>query len=152
MPQTGKKKGTPVEQTQQGAGLKMAAHLLLLDHTPTPPQSKRTDANRCSPSLPPSRFVCSVFITTDSLSDSQANVRNVLTLTPPPPPIVTPSPAANPYSVAGKDGQGATGFDGAPRERGSRSFRFNPKGKYVALGRRRRFILFPFLLLGRRTK
>src|SRR6266576_1338651 len=26
-----------------------------------------------------------------------------------------------------------TGFEGAPRERSGRSFRFNPKGKYVAL-------------------
>ena len=78
------------------------------------------------------------FITIDRLSYSQANVRNVPTPTPPPPPIATPSPAANPYSVAGKDGQGATGFDGAPRERGSRSFRFNPKGKYVALANQQR--------------
>lgn len=41
MPQFGKKKGTPVEQTQQGAGLKMAAHPLLLDQTPAVPQSKK---------------------------------------------------------------------------------------------------------------
>jgi len=37
-----KKKGSaPVEQAQQGAGLKMAAHPLLLDTTPTLPQSKK---------------------------------------------------------------------------------------------------------------
>jgi U4/U6 small nuclear ribonucleoprotein PRP3 len=40
MPQTGRK-NKPVEQTQQGAGLKMAAHPLLLDTTPALPQSKK---------------------------------------------------------------------------------------------------------------
>lgn len=138
MPQSGKKKGTPVEQTQQGAGLKMAAHPLLLDHTPTAPQSKKDRYKPMQPKFASIKVVCSVFYHYDQLSDSQANVRNVPTPTPPPPPIATPSPAANPYSVAGKDGQGATGFDGAPRERVSRSFRFNPKGKYVALANQQR--------------
>jgi U4/U6 small nuclear ribonucleoprotein PRP3 len=139
MPQTGKKKGTPVEQTQQGAGLKMAAHPLLLDHTPTAPQSKKDRYKPMQPKFA-SIKVCLfiLLITANQLSYSQANVRNVPTPTPPPPPIATPSPAANPYSVAGKDGQGATGFDGAPRERSSRSFRFNPKGKYVALANQQR--------------
>jgi U4/U6 small nuclear ribonucleoprotein PRP3 len=40
MPQTGKK-NRPAEPSQQGAGLKMAAHPLLLDNTPTVPQSKK---------------------------------------------------------------------------------------------------------------
>jgi U4/U6 small nuclear ribonucleoprotein PRP3 len=42
MPQSGKNKARPVvEATQQGAGLKMAAHPLLLDTTPAAPQSKK---------------------------------------------------------------------------------------------------------------
>lgn len=41
-PQMGKnKKVVPVEPAQQGAGLKMAAHPLLLDNTPAAPQSKK---------------------------------------------------------------------------------------------------------------
>lgn len=40
MPQTGKKNKQP-EPAQQGAGLKMAAHPLLLDTTPVAPQSKK---------------------------------------------------------------------------------------------------------------
>ena len=40
MPQTGKKYKQP-EPAQQGAGLKMAAHPLLLDTTPAAPQSKK---------------------------------------------------------------------------------------------------------------
>lgn len=35
------KKAVPVEPAQQGAGLKMAAHPLLLDNTPAAPQSKK---------------------------------------------------------------------------------------------------------------
>lgn len=31
-----------------------------------------------------------------------------------------------------------TGFEGAPRERVGRNFRFNPKGKYAALGNQMR--------------
>lgn len=31
-----------------------------------------------------------------------------------------------------------SGFEGAPRERTGRSFRFNPKGKYVQLGNQMR--------------
>ena len=42
MPPVGKKnKVAPPEPAQQGAGLKMAAHPLLLDNTPTAPQSKK---------------------------------------------------------------------------------------------------------------
>lgn len=40
MPQTGRKNKQP-EPAQQGAGLKMAAHPLLLDSTPVAPQSKK---------------------------------------------------------------------------------------------------------------
>lgn len=37
---------------------------------------------------------------------------------------------ANPYA-AGSSAVPDSGFEGAPRERVGRSFRFNPKGKYV---------------------
>jgi U4/U6 small nuclear ribonucleoprotein PRP3 len=42
----------------------------------------------------------------------------------------------NPYAsnASSKD----TGFEGAPRERAGRQIRFNPKGKYVALGNQMR--------------
>lgn len=52
-------------------------------------------------------------------------------------PISTPTPVSNPYSAAGKEATG-TGFEGAPKERSGRSFRFNPKGKYVALANQMR--------------
>ncbi|KAF8799743.1 small nuclear ribonucleoprotein hPrp3 [Phlegmacium glaucopus] len=117
MPQTGKKKGTPVEQTQQGAGLKMAAHPLLLDSTPSVPQSKK---DRYKPMQP-------------KFASIKANTRNLPTPVPTPVPVVTPSPSINPYSAASKESLGG-GFEGAPRERAGRKFHFNPKGKYVALG------------------
>lgn len=117
MPQTGKKKGTPVEQTQQGAGLKMAAHPLLLDSTPTAPQSKK---DRYKPMQP-------------KFASIKANTRNLPTPVPTPTPIVTPTPSINPYSSASKESLGG-GFEGAPRERAGRKFHFNPKGKYMALG------------------
>ena len=41
---------------------------------------------------------------------------------------------SNPYAAAAKD----AGFDGAPKERTGRMFRFNPRGKYVALGNQMR--------------
>lgn len=41
MPQTGKNKNRPAEPSQQGAGLKMAAHPLLLDTAAPTPQSKK---------------------------------------------------------------------------------------------------------------
>lgn len=117
LPQNGKKKGTPTEQTQQGAGLKMAAHPLLLDPTPTAPQSKK---DRYKPMQP-------------KFASIKANTRNLPTPVPTPAPVPSPSPSINPYSVASKESLGS-GFEGAPRERAGRKFHFNPKGKYVALG------------------
>ena len=65
---------------------------------------------------------------------AKANARNAPTPPPPPPPAATPD-TSNPYAAgAVKD----TGFEGAPKERTGRSFRFNPKGKYVALGNQMR--------------
>lgn len=120
----------------------MAAHPLLLE--PTAQATGQSKKDRYKPMQP-------------KFASIKANVRNV----PTPPPVIptptvpsivnTPSPAlANPYTAgsvaataaaaaggSGKDDQG-TGFDGAPRERHGRSFRFNPKGKYVALANQMR--------------
>ncbi|KAK7046719.1 U4 u6 small nuclear ribonucleoprotein [Favolaschia claudopus] len=120
MPQSGKNKARPVaEATQQGAGLKMAAHPLLLDTTPAAPQSKK---DRYKPMQP-------------KFASIKANTRNIPT---PPPAAPTPVPvveSANPYASTSKD----TGlFEGAPKDRVSRNFRFNPKGKYVSLGNQMR--------------
>lgn len=116
-----KKKGgsTPVvEQAQQGTGLKMAAHPLLLDQTPALPQSKK---DRYKPMQP-------------KFASIKANVRNQPSPSPAPVPIATPTPVANPYSSAGNNAiKEGTGFEGAPRERAGKKFHFNPKGKYVAI-------------------
>ncbi|KAG7443642.1 PRP3-domain-containing protein [Guyanagaster necrorhizus] len=109
IPQTGKNKNRPVEPAQQGAGLKMAAHPLLLDQTPVAPQSKK---DRYKPMQP-------------KFASIKANTRNV----PTPPPVPTPVPimeSANPYAPKET-------IEGAPRDRMGRNFRFNPKGKYIAL-------------------
>ncbi|KAF7350512.1 U4 u6 small nuclear ribonucleoprotein [Mycena venus] len=107
-------------ETQQGAGLKMAAHPLLLDTTPAAPQSKK---DRYKPMQP-------------KFASIKANTRNI----PTPPPAPTPVPvveSANPYTSASTSKD--TGlFEGAPKDRTSRNFRFNPKGKYVALGNQMR--------------
>ncbi|KAG6853010.1 hypothetical protein C0991_007493 [Blastosporella zonata] len=102
-----------LEQTQQGAGLKMAAHPLLLDTTPAAPQSKK---DRYKPMQP-------------KFASIKANTRNAPTPPPPPPPVPTPE-SLNPYAVAAAKDMA----EGAPKERTGRTFRFNPKGKYVALG------------------
>ncbi|KAJ6571822.1 PRP3-domain-containing protein [Mycena capillaripes] len=118
MPQSGKNKARPIEATQQGAGLKMAAHPLLLDSTPAAPQSKK---DRYKPMQP-------------KFASIKANTRNIPTPPPAPVPVVVES---NPYasSSTSKD----TGlFEGAPKDRSNRNFRFNPKGKYVQLGNQMR--------------
>ncbi|KAI5834292.1 PRP3-domain-containing protein [Schizophyllum commune Tattone D] len=107
---------------QQGAGLKMAAHPLLLDQTPTAPQSKK---DRYKPMQP-------------KFASIKANARNIATPTPPP-ASVTPTPVAvaNPYAAAAASASSAiskSDFTGAPRERTGRQLRFNPKGKFVAQG------------------
>ncbi|KAF9236052.1 pre-mRNA processing factor 3-domain-containing protein [Melanogaster broomeanus] len=120
MPQTGKKNKQP-EPAQQGAGLKMAAHPLLLDTTPAAPQSKK---DRYKPMQP-------------KFASIKANIRNVPTPPPAPTPVPTVEVKSNPYASGpsvGKD----SGFEGAPKERSGRSFRFNPKGKYVQLGNQMR--------------
>ncbi|PPQ93764.1 hypothetical protein CVT25_008144 [Psilocybe cyanescens] len=120
------KTNTPQEQTQQGAGLKMAAHPLLLDTTPTVPQSKK---DRYKPMQP-------------KFASIKANTRNQPSPTPASvAPSIVPSPAAaNPYSAGAASGSNkdAGAFEGAPRERAGRKFHFNPKGKYVALGNQMR--------------
>ncbi|KAJ7627659.1 pre-mRNA processing factor 3-domain-containing protein [Mycena polygramma] len=118
MPQSGKNKARPVEATQQGAGLKMAAHPLLLDTTPAAPQSKK---DRYKPMQP-------------KFASIKANTRNIPTPPPAPPPVVVES---NPYASASTSKD--TGlFEGAPKDRSNRNFRFNPKGKYVQLGNQMR--------------
>ncbi|KAJ8469204.1 hypothetical protein ONZ45_g16968 [Pleurotus djamor] len=112
------KKAKPTEPAQQGAGLKMAAHPLLLDTTPVAPQSKK---DRYKPMQP-------------KFASIKANERNQPT-PPPPPPSIPIVDTSNPYTSAPvKD----TGFDGAPKERMGRSFRFNSKGKYVQLANQMR--------------
>ncbi|KAJ7190948.1 pre-mRNA processing factor 3-domain-containing protein [Mycena pura] len=117
--QTSKSKARPTEGSPQGAGLKMAAHPLLLDTTPAAPQSKK---DRYKPMQP-------------KFASIKANVRNAPT--PPPAPVPVVVETANPYasSSTSKD---TTLFEGAPRERTNRNFRFNPKGKYVALANQMR--------------
>lgn len=111
-----------VEQTQQGAGLKMAAHPLLLDQTAIFSQTKK---ERYKPMQP-------------KFASIKANVRNQPSPSPAPVPVATPSPAANPYSVASSSSKETMGFEGAPRERAGRKFHFNPKGKYVAMANQMR--------------
>ena len=126
--QSSKKKGsgagTPVvEQTQQGAGLKMTAHPLLLDQTPVFAQTKK---ERYKPMQP-------------KFASIKANTRNQPTPTPTPSvPVPTPSPAvgANPYTASSANA--GPSFEGAPRERTGRKFHFVQKGKYVALGNQMR--------------
>lgn len=120
VPQMGKK-NKPVEPAQQGAGLKMTAHPLLLDTAPAAPQSKK---DRYKPMQP-------------KFASIKANIRNA----PTPPPAPTPVPIvevkANPYassSTAAKD----SGFEGVPKERHGRAFRFNPQGKYQQLAEQMR--------------
>ena len=104
------------EPVQQGAGLKMAAHPLLLDNTPALPQSKK---DRYKPMQP-------------KFASIAANARNAPT--PPPAPVqaVTMETNANPYASAAS-APTDSGFEGAPKERVGRQFRFNPKGKYVQI-------------------
>ena len=63
----------------------------------------------------------------------KANVRNTPTATPP--PAVAPSPVpevkANPYAT--QDAASGSFEGAAPKERTSRTFRFNQKGKYVQI-------------------
>ncbi|KAF8434613.1 PRP3-domain-containing protein [Boletus edulis BED1] len=120
MPQTGKKNKQP-EPAQQGAGLKMAAHPLLLDTTPVAPQSKKDKYKPMQPKF----------------ASIKANIRNIPTPPPAPTPVATAEVKANPYS-SGPSAVKDSGFEGAPKERTGRSFRFNPKGKYVQLGNQMR--------------
>jgi U4/U6 small nuclear ribonucleoprotein PRP3 len=122
MPQAGKSKSRPAEPSQQGAGLKMAAHPLLLDATPAQPQSKKDKYKPMQPKF----------------ASIKANIR-----TAPTPPPVVPSPSIentlNPYASASSSKDNAGSFEGAaPRERNNRQFRFNPLGKYVSMGNKMR--------------
>ncbi|KAF8508263.1 pre-mRNA processing factor 3-domain-containing protein [Hysterangium stoloniferum] len=114
----GGKKKAGVEPAPQGVGLKMAAHPLLLDTTAPAPQSKK---DRYKPMQP-------------KFASIKANVRNAPT-PPPAAPIIPIEAKANPYSnAAASSSTKESGFDGTPKEKIGRSFRFNQKGKYIALG------------------
>ncbi|KAH9174828.1 pre-mRNA processing factor 3-domain-containing protein [Lactarius sanguifluus] len=114
-------KSRSVEPAPQGAGLKMAAHPLLLDTSIPAPQSKK---DRYKPMQP-------------KFASIRANARNV----PTPPPAPSPAPTVakeNPYAAAAASASAETGFEGTPRERVGRSLRFNPKGKYVSIANQMR--------------
>lgn len=68
----------------------------------------------------------------------KANTRNA----PTPPPVSTTVPpstdTANPYTSGSATSSNDKGFEGAPRERAGRSFRFNQKGKYVQIANQMR--------------
>lgn len=67
-----------------------------------------------------------------SYRDLQANARNIPTPPPAPVPVVSIETKSNPYASGAATPD--SGFEGAPKERAGRNFRFNPKGKYVQLG------------------
>jgi U4/U6 small nuclear ribonucleoprotein PRP3 len=97
----------------------MAAHPLLLDTTAPAPQSKK---DRYKPMQP-------------KFASIKANVRNAPAQPPVAVPIIPIEAKANPYSsAAAANSTKESGFDGAPKEKIGRSFRFNQKGKYIALG------------------
>lgn len=134
MPQTGKNKNRPPEPAQQGSGLKMTAHPLLLDQTPAAPQSKKDRYKPMQPKFASIKVLVIIAFYPCLDISLQANARNIPTPTPPPAPMPAVE-SANPYaSGSSKD----TGFEGAPKERSGRNFRFNPKGKYVAMGNQMR--------------
>ena len=68
----------------------------------------------------------------------KANTRNAPT--PPPVPTIVPvsTDTINPYASGSAAAANDKGFEGAPRERSGRSFRFNQKGKYVQIGNQMR--------------
>ena len=114
-------KSRSAEPAPQGAGLKMAAHPLLLDTSTPAPQSKK---DRYKPMQP-------------KFASIRANARNVPTPPPAPPPPPTVA-KENPYAAAAASASAETGFEGTPRERVGRSLRFNPKGKYVSIANQMR--------------
>ena len=68
----------------------------------------------------------------------KANTRNAPT--PPPLPTIASvtTDTSNPYASGSTAAANDKGFEGAPRERSGRSFRFNQKGKYVQIGNQMR--------------
>lgn len=68
----------------------------------------------------------------------KANTRNA----PTPPPVPTNTSVsvdtANPYASGSAAAANDKGFEGVPKERSGRAFRFNQKGKYVQIGNQMR--------------
>ncbi|KDQ10298.1 hypothetical protein BOTBODRAFT_164051 [Botryobasidium botryosum FD-172 SS1] len=119
----GGKKKTQVEAVQQGSGLKMAAHPLLLDTAPTAVVASKKD--KYKPMQP-------------KFASIKANARNN-TPTPTPMPIVPVKEIKiNPYTSGAASVAETSGFEGAPKERAGRGFKFNQKGKYVNLANQMR--------------
>ncbi|KAH6891907.1 small nuclear ribonucleoprotein hPrp3 [Coprinopsis sp. MPI-PUGE-AT-0042] len=110
----------PQDAPPTGAGLNMAAHPLLLSaSTPVLNQSKK---DRYKPMVP-------------KFASIKANVRNAPTPTPSTPaPVIHTPPVLNPYSAEDRRSTPPP----PPSQRIGRSFRFNPKGKYVAMGNQMR--------------
>ena len=79
-----------------------------------------------------------LFVPRNSNHYPKANTRNA----PTPPPVPTIAPAStdtvNPYASGSTAAANDKGFEGAPKERSGRSFRFNQKGKYVQIGNQMR--------------
>ncbi|KAG8963342.1 hypothetical protein FRC05_004779 [Tulasnella sp. 425] len=121
---TSKKSGsnTPQPIAPQSSGLKVAAHPLLLDTAPTAAVTSKKDRHK--PMQP-------------KFASIKANVRAAAPTPPPPAPVVKKetAPGANPYTAAAAP---TVDTATAPKERERRQFRFNQKGKYVALGQQLR--------------
>ena len=102
---------------------------------------RRIGTSLCNPNSRLSRYVSirspRGFHSLMSLGFLQANARNAPTPPPAPTPIIPVETKANPYA-SGSVTAVESGFEGAPKERHGRNFRFNPKGKYVQLGNQMR--------------
>ncbi|KAG9019020.1 hypothetical protein FRB90_007192 [Tulasnella sp. 427] len=121
---TAKKSGssTPQPIAPQSSGLKVAAHPLLLDTAPTAAVTNKKDRHK--PMQP-------------KFASIKANVRAAAPTPPPAAPVVKKetAPGANPYTSAPVP---TVDTSAAPKDRERRQFRFNQKGKYVALGQQMR--------------
>lgn len=116
----------------------MAAHPLLLDNTPAVPQSKKDRYKPMQPKFASIKVrgfysLLRIQFPLTHPNGLQANARNAPTPPPAPTPTIPTESKANPYASS-SSAAAESGFEGAPRERVGRSFRFNPKGKYVQIG------------------
>lgn len=106
--------------------MKMAAHPLLLETAPTATVTSKKD--RYKPMQP-------------KFASIKANVRSAPAPAPVAVPVVKQEPgtSANPYTSSASPAPGADAVAmGAPKDRPSRTFRFNQKGKYIQIGQQMR--------------